>query len=62
MQNDTFRDIVACPTWEMTLTRGDKTGTSTIVNCAYIGVILSVSKSAKRVQVQRAETLEGSNP
>ena len=39
-----------------------KGGTSTIVNCAYIGVILSVSKSAKRVQVQRAETLDGSNP
>ena len=39
-----------------------KGGTSTIINCAYIGVILSVSKSAKRVQVQRAETLDGSNP
>ena len=39
-----------------------KGGTSTIVNCAYIGVILSVSKSAKRVQVQWAETLDGSNP
>lgn len=39
-----------------------KGGTSTIVNCAYIGVILSVSKSAKRVQVQSAETLDGSNP
>ena len=39
-----------------------KGGTSTIVNCVYIGVILSVSKSAKRVQVQSAETLDGSNP
>ena len=27
-----------------------KGGTSTIINCAYIGVILSVSRSAKRVQ------------
>ena len=26
-----------------------KGGTSTIVNCAYIGAILSVSKSAKRI-------------
>jgi cell division protein FtsW len=27
-----------------------KGGTSTIINCAYIGVILSVSRSAKRIQ------------
>ena len=39
-----------------------KGGTSTIVNCAYIGVILSVSKSAKRVPVERPQTLDGSNP
>ena len=39
-----------------------KGGTSTIVNCAYIGVILSVSKSAKRVQPQGAQTLDGSTP
>ena len=32
MQNETFRAIVAAPTWEMTLTRGDKTGKATIVN------------------------------
>jgi len=29
-----------------------KGGTSTIINCAYIGVILSVSRSAKRVTTQ----------
>ena len=28
-----------------------KGGTSTIINCAYIGVILSVSRSAKRIEV-----------
>ena len=38
-----------------------KGGTSTIVNCAYIGVILSVSKSAKRVQLQGPQTLDSSN-
>ena len=29
-----------------------KGGTSTIINCIYIGVILSVSRSAKRVNLQ----------
>lgn len=33
-----------------------KGGTSTIVNCAYIGAILSVSKSAKRVVPQKQTT------
>ena len=32
MQNETFRAIVATPTYEMKLTRGSKTGTATIVN------------------------------
>ena len=43
-----------------------KGGTSTIVNCAYIGVILSVSRSAKRREsaaavrpVERASSVEG---
>jgi len=31
-----------------------KGGTSTIINCAYIGVILSVSRSAKRVEPVKA--------
>jgi cell division protein FtsW len=32
-----------------------KGGTSTIINCAYIGVILSVSRSAKKRQPKIAE-------
>lgn len=32
MQNDMFRTIVAAPTWDMTVTRGDRTGTATITN------------------------------
>jgi cell division protein FtsW len=32
-----------------------KGGTSTIINCAYIGVILSVSRSAKKRMVKIAE-------
>jgi len=34
-----------------------KGGTSTIVNCAYIGAILSVSKSAKRVAIPQTHTI-----
>ena len=32
MQNEAFRTIVAAPTWDMTVTRGSRTGTATIVN------------------------------
>jgi cell division protein FtsW len=32
-----------------------KGGTSTIINCAYIGVILSVSRSAKKRQAKIEE-------
>ena len=32
-----------------------KGGTSTIINCAYIGVILSVSRSAKKREVKIVE-------
>jgi cell division protein FtsW len=32
-----------------------KGGTSTIINCAYIGVILSVSRSAKKRELKIAE-------
>ena len=32
-----------------------KGGTSTIINCAYIGVILSVSRSAKKREAKIAE-------
>jgi cell division protein FtsW len=31
-----------------------KGGTSTIINCAYIGAILSVSRSAKRIEAEKA--------
>ena len=31
-----------------------KGGTSTIINCVYIGAILSVSRSAKRITTQTA--------
>ena len=31
-----------------------KGGTSTIINCAYIGAILSVSRSAKRIETEKA--------
>ena len=40
-----------------------KGGTSTIVNCAYIGVILSVSRSVKRnSQAQNAKSVESVEP
>jgi cell division protein FtsW len=32
-----------------------KGGTSTIINCAYIGVILSVSRSAKKRETKLAK-------
>ena len=35
-----------------------KGGTSTIINCAYIGVILSVSRSAKQVETAKASKRE----
>ena len=35
-----------------------KGGTSTIINCAYIGAILSVSRTAKKKQVFEAEKVE----
>ena len=33
-----------------------KGGTSTVINCAYIGVILSISRSAKRVDMAYARS------
>ena len=38
-----------------------KGGTSTIINCAYIGAILSVSRSAKKVDGKATPALETSN-
>ena len=38
-----------------------KGGTSTIVNCAYIGVILSVSRSAKKVESSKSSDSRESN-
>jgi cell division protein FtsW len=38
-----------------------KGGTSTIINCAYIGVILSVSRSARRVDQAKASVPNGSD-
>ena len=34
-------------------------GTSTIINCVYIGVILSISRSAKKKQQQVDEVISG---
>ena len=33
-----------------------KGGTSTIINCAYIGAILSISRSAKKVDKEKKQT------
>lgn len=39
-----------------------KGGTSTIINCAYIGMILSISRSAKRKVSDKQETDSGETP
>ena len=39
-----------------------KGGTSTIINCAYIGMILSISRSAKRRVSDKQETDSGETP
>lgn len=52
----TFNMLVAvgiAPVTGQPLPLISKGGTSTIINCAYLGIILSVSRSAKKVEKQR---------